>query len=171
MRKSVIFLFVVIIISGFVGWFVYNNKETFIEPAPLVIQKENSTVLFTSASTTLPSANWGKPTVTSESTTYGNLSGMAISGKITSDQAMVNPYEDKTELAKEGYKEDLNLAASGPGSNVWGYKKTENGKSQVVIYSYQTEPTSSNPNEPLQFNCPCQVNLMVFISDPFNEKQ
>ncbi len=170
MRKSVIGFFIVVILAGFAGWFVFNNQEKFVEPAPLISQ-ENPDTIFTSADKALPSANWSKPQGASEQTMYGDLKGMEISGQISSEQASINPFENKDELTKMGYKEDLNLSASGPGSNVWGYKKTTNGKSQVVIYSYQTAPSSSNPNEPIQFDCPCNVTLKVFISDPFNEKQ
>ena len=116
-------------------------------------------------------ANWSTPQKASEQTMYGTLSGEKITATATSASAMVEPYEDKQALAAAGYTSDLNLAAGGPGSSVWGYKRMVNGKKQVIIYSYQTQPTSNNPNEPLQFNCPCKVGLSVFVSDPFNDKQ
>lgn len=62
---------------------------------------------------------------------------------------------------------DNNLAADGPGSSLWGYKKEVDGKTQIIIFSYKTQPTSNKPDEPLQFDCPCKVDWSVFISYPF----
>jgi hypothetical protein len=125
--------------------------------------------IFNSVNTTLPSANWSTPSTTTEQTIYGNLSGLEESGMITSKEPSITAFEDPNDLTSLGYKKDISLDASGPGSNVWGYKKTENGKSQIVMFSYATQGTS-NPNEPIQFNCPCKVSLKVFVSDPFDEK-
>ena len=115
--------------------------------------------------------SWSEPKEATEQTMYGKLAGEEISTLVTSDQAMVEPFENQTTLKSEGFETDNNLAAGGAGSQINGYKRSVNGKSQVLLYSYQTEPTSTNPNEPLQFNCPCKVNLKVFLSEPFDENK
>lgn len=119
--------------------------------------------------TSLPSANWTTPVPSTEQTLYGNLTGQAATGQITSQQTSMNQFEDVNAITAQGYKKDINLDAAGPGSTVWGYKKTENGKTQVIILFYKTQGTT-NPNQPIQFNCPCKIDLKVFVSDPFNEK-
>jgi len=90
---------------------------------------------------------------------------------VTSPTASIPHFEMASALKTQGFIPDLNLSADGPGSSNWGYVNSNNEETQVIIFSYKTRPTNSNPNEPLEFNCPCKVNLSVFVSNPFAEKK
>lgn len=127
---------------------------------------QNADVLV-SVAVWIPDAGWSVPSKTTESTAYGSLPGYKTVGTVTSDQAYLDPFEHKQELEGMGYVPDTGLDASGPGSNMWGYKRTVDGKEQILVLGYNTQPSSSNPNEPLQFNCPCQIEVSAFVSDPF----
>ncbi len=128
------------------------------------LSQPSLSLIFEMAQSNLSQASWGKSMETTEQTPLGNLTGEKITGTLTSDTAMLNHFEDVNELSKLGFKSDINLSADGPGSSQWGYtRKTGNG-TQVLIYSYNTTPTSDNPDEPLQFDCPCEMTVSVFLS-------
>ena len=161
-------LLVIIIGVVVVGLAVYlhstrpqSNPKSFVE--------QTTNPIFKNVNESLPQAGWSEETTASEQTAYGNLPGKEEIGKITVDQAYTHHFENPDVLKSLGYNEDLNLAADGPGSSTWGYIKTENGQSQIVLFSYSTIPSSNNPNKPIQFVCPCRVDLKVFISDPFTK--
>lgn len=137
------------------------------QSAPL---PENMNALV-SVATWIPNGGWTTPAMTTESTPYGELSGYSTTGTVTQDQAYMDPFEHKQELSGMGYTADPMLDASGPGSNMWGYKRTVDGKEQILVLGYKTEPTSNNPNEPLQFNCPCQIQVSAFVSEPFTSQE
>jgi copper homeostasis protein (lipoprotein) len=112
----------------------------------------------------MPTATWSEPFTTQEQTFYGNFMGSEVTGKVTTKEASVPHFENADFLQSLGFTMDTNLSADGPGSSVWGYVKETNGKKQVVLFSYQTRPLSTNRDEPIQFTCPCQTDLTVFIS-------
>ncbi|MEK7572162.1 MAG: hypothetical protein AAB553_07880 [Patescibacteria group bacterium] len=112
-----------------------------------------------------PEATWEAATTTQEQTPYGEMNGLLITGTTTIDTASIPHFEKAEELQKLGYQPDMALSADGPGSSTWGYSKEQDGKQQIILFSYKTEPTSSNPDEPLQFNCPCTTDLSVFLSN------
>ncbi len=159
---------------GLVVYYVFDEvlkitpsaQESQTQNAPL---PENAGALV-SVATWIPNGGWTTPAVTSESTPYGELSGYSTTGTVTMDQAYMDPFEHKEELSGMGYVADPMLEASGPGSNMWGYKRTVDGKEQILVLGYKTQPTSSKPNEPLQFNCPCTIRLSAFVSEPFDPK-
>lgn len=128
------------------------------------------TALLVDVAVWYPSAPWTEPKKTTEETTYGNLSGENMQASVTASTASLSQFENVSELKAKGFTTDINLAAGGPGSSVWGYKSEKGEKMQVIIFSYKAQPTNNNPNEPLQFNCPCKINMNVFVSNPFSRK-
>lgn len=167
-RNFFLAFLVVLVIAG-VFFFVSKNNVVKPQPqttnAPKVITPQTS--LLIDAAVWYPSAPWTEPREGNQATFYGNLSGELITAQITSPAASIDHFEDVSALKTKGFLPDNNLSADGPGSSSWGYKKTENGKSQIFLFGYQTEASSNNPNQPLQFNCPCKVNITVFASKPF----
>lgn len=162
-RKFLPFIIIlVVILAAYLFYIKYKDRVT----AP--VQNENTTLAPMTQYINNTNESWSNPTQATEQTMYGNLTGEEMTTQITSDQAMVSPFENSTTLKNEGFELDNNLAAGGAGSSVSGYKRMVNGKTQVLLYSYQTQPTSNNPNEPLQFNCPCKVSLKVFLSETFD---
>ena len=127
------------------------------------------TSLLVDAAVWYPSAPWTEPKSAAQETYYGTLSGQSIQATVTQPNATLPHFETVSMLSEMGYQPDNNLAADGPGSSSWGYTKEANGQKQVMTFSYKTRPTSSNPNEPLQFSCPCQVDITVFVSKPFTQ--
>ncbi len=115
----------------------------------------------------LPNTTWTTPSVTSMNTFYGSLVGEYAMTTVTSGQPRMDHFENVDLLASNGFHPDLNLAADGPGSSTWGYKKTADEQSQVVIFSYITTPTTIKSDEPVAFSCPCTVTVSAFVSNPF----
>jgi hypothetical protein len=128
------------------------------------------TALLVDAALWYPSAPWSTPSAETQTTQYGTLQGEGIRATVPSSTASITHFEMPQALAAKGYLPDTSLAADGPGSSVWGYKKTNGDKTSLLLFSYQTAPTSSNQNEPLQFNCPCMIEITVFASNPFSQK-
>ncbi len=112
--------------------------------------------------------NWLNPYSISKKTPYGFLEGREVTAQTMSDTPYVSNFEDKARLTSEGFQEDINLNADGPGGSTWGYIKKNEDKSQIIILLYTVTPSSSNSNEPLQFDCPCSIVLSVFVSNPFS---
>jgi hypothetical protein len=129
------------------------------------------TSLLVDAAVWYPSAPWTSPAPTSQTTYYGTLKGQAIKATVEAPNPMLEHFEMPEMLKEKGFLPDNNLSADGPGSSTWGYKKTTNGEIQLMTFSYKTQPSNTNPNEPLQFNCPCKMNVEVFVSDPASEKE
>lgn len=155
MKKVVIIVVCLLIIVGAASYAFFTKHE--VTMAAVLLQAKES----------LPDASWGKPQDATEPTPLGNLTGVKLSATTTTSQATLPHFENTKDLERLGYKPDMSLSADGPGSSVWGYTKTENGDESVILFSYNTQPSSSNPNEPLQFNCPCKMNISVFVSNPF----
>lgn len=124
--------------------------------------------LLANAALWYPSLPWSPPTKATTDSPYGKLSGNSIHATVTKDTPMVDHFEDVNALAEKGFLPDTTLAADGPGSSTWGYKKEEGNSLQVIIFSYRTQPTNSNPNEPVQFTCPCKIDITTFVSTPFS---
>lgn len=131
----------------------YSNPSTSPE---LIIQ---------SVTSGLPNATWSTPATASETTGEGQLSGLESTTQISTENPMLTHFENAQKLKEMGFSVDNDLMADGPGSSMWGYSKNDNGEKQYVIISYKTQPTSSNPNAPLEFNCPCTVDVSVFASN------
>lgn len=112
-------------------------------------------------------AKWSFIQTASISSYYGTLIGKQIEAIITTQQSTISHFEDQAFLQNLGFDLDRNLSADGLGSSVWGYKKTIGSNSQVVLFSYTTTPVTVIPNEPLQFSCPCDTHITVFISSSF----
>lgn len=151
--KKITIIIICICIAVFTLPFIFSSHE------------RNTASILVITKTELSSSTWGEPQKTTELTPYGNLNGVKLSGKLKTNQATLPHFEDSEVLRKLGYLPDNSLSADGPGSSVWGYKKQNNGKISIILYSYNTKPSSNNPDEPLQFNCPCSMSVSVFISD------
>lgn len=166
-KVSIILLIAVVVVGAAI--YLHETRPQS-NPRSILTSTQGSSAIFAGVKTSVPNANWSLPSTATEQTTYGNINGQVVKGQITSDTAYSTHFEDLNTLTSQGYTADPNLSADGPGSSIWGYKKAENSKTQVVLFSYTTQASTSSPNEPLQFNCPCKVDLKVFVSDPFNEK-
>jgi hypothetical protein len=166
--KKFLIAFVVIVIVLFSG--LYFSSQTVHAPKTTNTTMNPQTALLIDVAVWYPSAPWTTPKATSEQTQYGDLSGESMSATVTSQTAMLPHFEQQQTLKAKGFMPDMMLAADGPGSSMWGYKKDDGATSQILTFSYKTQPTSSNPNEPLQFNCPCKLDISVFSSSPFTPK-
>jgi putative hemolysin len=165
--RSDAFLFIIVVILIIAGAFfvLHVKKQQNTTTNPATTQHVNDPMLQTLAEG-FPEVTWGEPTNMNQSTgPYGELPGRKITGTIKVDQANIPQTEDKAYLESQGFKADPSMSADGPGSSVWGYSKGSGENTQVVIFSYEVKPTSSNPNEPLQFNCPCNATVSIFVSD------
>lgn len=160
-------LVIILIISTIVigGLYAFFHGKSHIDQNSNT-QNQKSEIL-TKLSEGLPGASWSEPqTINQSSGPYGEMEGQKINATITTKDAMPVEFNDKEYLESLGYKEDPQLAAGGPGSSIWGYSKTENGVTSVVVFSSQTQPTNSNQNAPAEFNCPCQTEVSIFVSTP-----
>lgn len=154
-----------VLACSWIAFYAYQNK--------LSLNPTNSyqTSFLDTLKSQTPNVQWSNPSKTSMQTQYGNLQGTLYKGTTTAENPMLTHFEDSKMLQKEGFSPDIMLQADGPGSSMWGYKKTLNGKTEIITFSYNTTPTSTRPDQPLEFSCPCKMTVEVFISDPFNEKQ
>lgn len=170
-KKVLIGLIAIVFIIAL--WLLYiktfkpSNTQTTTKTPPTNSQ------IFSQVISTVDGATWTIPENTTEQTGAGNLTGQKVTSQITTKEANVTHFENEKELIKLGYESDPSLSADGPGSSMWGYKSDNEGETNYIIYSYKVAPSSNNPNEPLQFNCPCKTDLSVFISaaDPNQTSQ
>lgn len=140
-----------------------KNNTSF---APIPTLSPDTTAVLDAIPSWLSDVNWSQPKQATKTTPLGDMQGTMISGATMTDSANITHFEDANALAGLGFYPNTNLAADGPGSSTWGYSKEQNGTEQIILFSYTTKPTNSNPNEPLQFNCPCTTEVSVFISNP-----
>lgn len=118
-----------------------------------------------------PHTMLSSPSASVETTHYGKLKGLRYAWenerkKGSKNSFITKKYYDDTEiLEKIGYKEDIKPDANATTATTWGYKKTENGKTQVVVFSYSTKDIgdSNNTTKPL-------LSMSIFVSNPFTEK-
>ena len=125
------------------------------------------TSVFGQLPTWLPEVNWSSPQPSTQTTLYGTATGKEVTGIITNENASMPHFDNADYLKTLGFSSDVNTQADGPGSSTWGYKKTTGDQIQLILFSYKTTPSNNNPNEPLQFNCPCKATVSVFVSNPF----
>lgn len=111
---------------------------------------------------------WSSPFKKTTQTAYGNTTGKEIQTTVTGTITEFMNFENIKELESQGFSKDISLAADGPGSSVWGYKRFDNDRTQIILFSYATKPTNNNLDQPLEFDCPCEVTLTVFLSEPFD---
>lgn len=165
MKDSKIILIIVIAVSvvGFAAYLHSTRPQSNFSS----FTTQSLDPIFKSVTASTPKVDWSDTSTISTQTAYGYLTGRQITGQKLSNDAQTEQFENVTDLANLGFEKDVNLQAGGPGSSSWGYKKTKNGKTQVILFSYVTEPSSSNPGEPIQFVCPCKIDLTVFVSDLF----
>lgn len=164
-ESKVILLFIAfaILIIGVLFLIFENKNKTQDNSTSISHQSE----LLTKLSEGVPNSSWSNPENINQSAgTYGEMEGQKITSTITTKDAMPVNFDEKTYLESLGYKEDSQLAAGGPGSSVWGYSKTVDGVTSVVVFSSQTAATNSDQNAPAEFNCPCQTQLSIFVSTP-----
>jgi membrane-bound inhibitor of C-type lysozyme len=93
---------------------------------------------------------------------YADLKGYLVTSEpltnITDIAAATQPFETYYAdlLAKNGWTEDISMAAGGPGAAVIAYKRSDD----YIVLQYQSEFGVKNKNEPAQ--CPCTVTFSVF---------
>lgn len=177
---SKILIALVIAVLGVAGFFVYRNmnklSQVAVTPAPIASTSPSQATTQPSASLSpifsylskwVPNATWEAPKKATNETPYGNVTGMESTGSITSKGNFKGRnFEDEKVMSSLGFgSEDIQFAADGPGASNWGYSKTENGQTEVVVFSYSTNrllgPESTSPP---------YTNLSVFVSDPFVKK-
>lgn len=163
--RILLWLFIVflllIAVSGFLFYKLYTQQQQ--QSATQNISQSPQTSLLANIAVWYPSAPWSEPKSATQNTYYGKMSGESMSAVVTQNQASISHFEDQNALKNKGFTPDIYLQADGPGTSVWGYKNTKTN--QLILFSYSTEPTNSNPNEPVQFNCPCKVVVTVFVSN------
>lgn len=101
-----------------------------------------------------------------------NLPTRTLSGTTQSGTALLESLTKANEvhtdfLKNNDWTEDPNQAADGPTGSVWGYRKIENGKTQILQISYTNNSITPVPNQPIQATCPCNLTYTIFLSNPF----
>lgn len=162
MRKVWLFCIALILLSigGFTYYKLYSKQQSNLSPD---LSKTPETALLAQIATWYPPANWSSPKVDKQTTLNGNFAGESISATVTTQQANLSHFEDANTLKQMGYVLDNNLSADGPGSSNWGYSNTNGTTRKIIIFSYSVKPSNTNPNEPVQFNCPCATKVNVFV--------
>lgn len=165
MKKIAVIIFLILFVSA-AGLFLFKytslkklvniNGTSRVTPKPLP-------PIFAQLSKWVPAATWGTPEKSIEMTPYGKTSGLKMTGEIRGkNPSITRNFEDIKMMETLGYFEDMQFAADGPGSSNWGYSKTENGKTQIVVFRYSTNAILGPESKEPPF-----VNLSVYISDPF----
>lgn len=159
MKKVFVIVFLVLLVIVF-GFFLIKSKIGVSEKKEIA---KSSLPIFNQLSRWVPNATWDEPQKSTEMSPYGKTTGLRMSGKITGKNASISRnFEDKQVMQALGYFEDMQFAADGPGTSNWGYSKTENGKTQIVVFRYSTNAILGPESKEPPF-----VNLSVFVSDPF----
>jgi len=162
-----------LVVGGF--YFLKSSGTKSVAPIPSTTKPAAvaPSPIFGYMSKWVPDAIWEAQKPSNEDDLYGNLTGMAMNGKIKEGGTLptnneMGKFENIATMTGMGFEADINLSADGPGASRWGYKKTENGKSQIVIFSYTSgrifgpEATEEQLSQP--------TTLSVFVSDPFVAK-
>jgi len=172
-KEFFIICLVVVVAAGAV--FAYKSMSVTKPATPVSTQPaENSpspvllSPVFSKLPTWVPETTWSTPKASIEKTDYGELQGMAVEGEIkgtgTGTTGKRN-LKDQPFMQELGFTEDIKFMADGPGASNWGYKKTENGKMQIVIFRYSSNRLLGPESTAAPF-----LNLSVFVSDPFTIK-
>lgn len=158
-------LFLLVVALAFVIIILVYKKYTQpVAKKAVSLQNTPEYSLLVNAAVWYPSAPWSKPALDTQVTSYGKLQGESIHAQITSNKSYLDHYEDTNALKTQGFLLDNSLLADRAGASLWGYLKTDGKTKQVILFMYETQPTSNNPNKPLQFTCPCKINTTVFVS-------
>jgi hypothetical protein len=166
MKKALIAIVIVLLVAG--GVYAWNTKTTSQSvPAKTAGTPTSPTTekIYNQLPELMPEAQWSEPVQANKETFYGNASGVTRTATIKTQKAYIPHFGQSTFFKDLGYEADKNLDADGPGSSQWGYTKTVDGKKQYVIFGYNVKPTNNNPNEPVQFNCPCQTTMTLFVGN------
>lgn len=168
MKKFWIFIIIVIllIVSIVLLKKTQSSSTTNSNSAQPTLSSLNTNI-FGQLATWLPEAKWSTPQTSTQTTLYGSATGKEVTGTVTNQNANMPHFDNASYLKTLGFSSDVNTQADGPGSSTWGYKKTTGDQIQLILFSYKTKPSNSNPSEPLQFNCPCKTAVSVFVSNPF----
>lgn len=99
--------------------------------------------------------------------------GTLVSNNVEGGTSMA----DEVKLVAMGWKADNDLNADGVFGQGWGYRRTLNGKSQILQFSSanitwrdEVQKAQIDPNyDPATFKptCPCINSYYVFLSNPF----
>ncbi len=137
-------------------------------PPPQNTPQSSSNVIFEKLPEWKSDAIWTTPKDYTETNYLGEIHGKVSTVTITTDSPGLTHFEDVNYLNSLGYEIDINLYADGPGSSMWGYKKGDENNFELVIFSYTTTPTDKSPDKPVEFNCPCEMKIQVFVGSSKN---
>ena len=163
-RKNITIV-VLIVAVAIAGFFVYSKVLKSTTNVSSNKAAVSLSPIFSKLSTWVPAATWESPQKSTETTLYGELTGMQVSGEIKDTSLGINDnFGNDDIMTGLGYTKDIKFSADGPGASNWGYIKTENGRSVAVLFSYSTELLLGPENTGKPF-----INLSVFVSDPFQK--
>jgi len=173
--KNTLIIIVLISVLGVGAWYVARPKQntisqTVLTPtnsigAPSEVTSEPTSPIFGAITKWLPQSILEVPVPAEEETPYGTVTGWKVEGKLTGEAAIVRNFEDAKFMKTLAFEEDMKFAADGPGASNWGYSKTFEGKTEVVVFSYSSGRLG-NP----EGNTNGTVRFSVFVSDPFTKK-
>ena len=158
-----VWIFCIVLLLFLVGGLMYYKYFIKHPASSPDLSKTPETALLAQIATWYPSAQWSSPQVDKQTTINGDFTGESMSATVTTQQANLPHFEDTNALKQMGYVPDNNVSADGPGSSQWGYSNTNGTVKKIIIFSYKVSPSNTNPNEPVQFNCPCATKLNVFV--------
>jgi len=93
------------------------------------------------------------------------LTGQVVQANIITQQPFVPQFASDSQLENLSFAEDINLQADGAGSSQWGYTRQIGNLTQYLLFTYSVEPTKNNDNAPVEFNCPCNTTISVFVGE------
>jgi len=167
---SFILVLIFLILIGGLGGYVFfftdilqlSSKQEKIQEAPKPDEE-----IFSQVDEWVLEVVWEKPKAAEKQVYYGIVDGYERTGKIVNREGYIEHFENIDLLNSLGFSEDLNLSADGPGSSLWGYKKNIGQELQIVTLSYDNEDMHQSSDGPLVADCPCTLNLSVFVSNVF----
>lgn len=164
-----LFLILLVVLGGVLGYAFFFTDYIDLTPSKKQVVSETggATAVFDQAPEWVPEVVWGKPKSAEKQTYYGTVKGTEVTGKLVNREGYIDHPENPEFIKKLGFSEDPNLSADGPGSSMWGYIKHVGQNEQVILLSYTNEDMHPSAEGPLEANCPCTLDLSVFVSDKF----
>lgn len=162
------FLFVLIlgVVGGYLFFFTnfFSTGEEEKKPTEKKIKEEK---LLNTVDDWNTDVVWGDQKTGTQTMYYGVASGVMRTGQFVSKDGTVEHFENKSQIVSSGYKEDLNLSETRDNVTLWGYRKSVGDFEQVIVLSSENEDMHMNSSGEYIANCPCTLNISVFVSEPF----
>lgn len=156
-----------LIITGSILLVIFQTTPSFTPPAQDTIQSSPN-IIFEKLPEWKSDTVWSVPKDHTETNYLGEIHGKVSTATIIADSPGLTHFEDVDYLNSLGYEIDINLYADGPGSSMWGYKKGDKDNFELIIFSHTTTPTDKSFDKPVEFNCPCEMELQVFVGSSQN---